>query len=137
MSRSGYTEDYGDDDPLALGRWRGVVESAIRGKRGQKFLREMLLALDALENKTLIGGELQTYDGGVCAIGAWGAAKGINMMEIDPTDYETIAGTCGIATPLAQEIMFMNDEAFWRNGPADRYKNMRIWIEAQIRKYQP
>lgn len=33
--------------------------------------------------------------------------------------------------------MFMNDEAFWHAGPADRYKKMRIWIEEKIRKYQP
>ena len=44
MSRSGYGDDYGDDDPLAIGRWRGAVNSAIRGKRGQQTLREILAA---------------------------------------------------------------------------------------------
>lgn len=32
MSRCGYSDDY---DQWALIRWRGAVESAIRGKRGQ------------------------------------------------------------------------------------------------------
>jgi hypothetical protein len=45
MSRSGYSDDL---DPLALGRWRGRVASAMRGKRGQAFLREMLAAMDAM-----------------------------------------------------------------------------------------
>lgn len=132
MSRSGYTDDYGDDDPLAFGRWRAVVKSATRGKRGQKFLREMLAALDALESKTLIADELQTYDGGVCAIGAWGAAKGLNMMEVDPEDYEAVADMCGVAPALVQEIVFMNDEAYRREGPAARYAEMRAWVDAQL-----
>ena len=41
MSRSGYCDDYGDDDPLALGRYRAQVNSAIRGKRGQALLRRL------------------------------------------------------------------------------------------------
>lgn len=52
MSRSGYTDD--DDDPLATGRWRAQVRSAIRGKRGQAFLRELIAALDAMPEKALI-----------------------------------------------------------------------------------
>ena len=52
MSRCGYSEDF--DDPLELGRWRGQVESALRGKRGQRFLRELIAALDALPQKRLV-----------------------------------------------------------------------------------
>ena len=36
MSRSGYS-----DDCETMGLWRGAVERAIYGKRGQTFLREM------------------------------------------------------------------------------------------------
>jgi hypothetical protein len=133
MSRSGYIEDYADDNPLAFGRWRGVVRSATRGKRGQEFLREMLAALDKIESKTLIARELQTYDGGVCAIGAWGAAKGINMMEVDPEDYYYVAGMCPVATALVQEIIYMNDEgAVGHETPAARYDRMRAWVKAQL-----
>lgn len=46
MSRSGYSDDC--DDPLQEGRWRAAVNSAIRGKRGQAFLREALAALVAV-----------------------------------------------------------------------------------------
>ena len=58
MSRSGLVEDDGDD-PLAHGRWRGAVKSAINGKRGQQFLRELADALDAMPEKVLVAGALQ------------------------------------------------------------------------------
>jgi hypothetical protein len=53
MGRAGYSEDC---DGWALIRWRGAVTSAIRGKRGQAFLREMLDALDALPVKRIASG---------------------------------------------------------------------------------
>jgi hypothetical protein len=56
MSRSGYTEEC--EDNWQTIRWRGAVKSAIRGKRGQAFLREMLAALDAMPEKRLIAGDL-------------------------------------------------------------------------------
>jgi hypothetical protein len=37
MSRSGYSDDL---ENWSLIRWRGAVASAIRGRRGQAFLRE-------------------------------------------------------------------------------------------------
>jgi len=61
MSRSGYIEDW--DDQWGLICYRGAVKSAIRGRRGQAFLREMLAALDALPEKRLITEEL-VIDGG-------------------------------------------------------------------------
>lgn len=45
MSRSGYN-DYSIDN-WDLIRWRGQVASAIKGKRGQAFLRELIEALVA------------------------------------------------------------------------------------------
>ena len=60
MSRSGYVDDMCDE--WALIRYRGAVKSAIRGKRGQAFLREMLAALDAMPEKRLISGAL-VFDG--------------------------------------------------------------------------
>jgi hypothetical protein len=67
MSRSGYSDDF-DFDNLALGRWRAQVASAIRGARGQAFLCELVVALDALPEKKLIAHDLES-NGNVCAIG--------------------------------------------------------------------
>ena len=70
MSRSGYSDDYGDEWSRIC--WRGAVASSLRGKRGQSFLREMLASLDALPAHELISGEL-VKEGEACAIGECGS----------------------------------------------------------------
>lgn len=136
MSRSGYIDDL---DQLELGRWRGRVASAIRGKRGQEFLRELLAALDALPNRRLITGTLET-SGDVCAIGAVGKARGIDMSKFDPDDGETIAAKFGIASVLALEIVYMNDEAFdgyWCKTPEKRFIKMSEWALKHLKDIPP
>ncbi len=110
MSRSGYTEDYGDDDPLALGRWRGAVNSAIRGKRGQQALREILAAIDAMQDKALAANWLVTEDGEFCTLGVLGARRGIALEKLDPEDAEGVANALGIAPAMVREIAYQNDE---------------------------
>lgn len=144
MSRSGYSEDV--EDRWAFIRWRGVVASAIRGKRGQAFLREMLATLDALPKKRLIAEELRTPDGDVCAIGSVGAARGVDLGALDPHDYDAIAKAFGIAAPLVREIEAVNDEcgggyayeALDANARAliyaeRRFKRVREWVASQIK----
>lgn len=80
MSRSGYSDDC-DGAELAL--WRGAVESAIRGRRGQAFLREMLEALDALPARRLISGEFVDGRGEHCALGAVALKRGLAAQGID------------------------------------------------------
>ena len=132
MSRSGYSDD--DCDNWSLIKWHGAVKSAIRGNRGQTFLREMLAALDALPEPKLIVGELEEEDGSVCALGAVGKARGLDMSGIDPYDRETVAAKFGIASAMAAEIMYENDEDFcWAKvSPEQRFQRMRKWIESQI-----
>ena len=134
MSRSGYIDDI--DDYWSLIRWRGAVRSAIRGRRGQAFLKEMLKALDALPEKKLIAKELSDpYDGSVCALGAVGKARGIDMEPIDPEDIETVAGVFGIAGALAKEIVYLNDEWSYRTEtPERRFERLREWVAENIRK---
>lgn len=121
MSRSGYDDDYGDDDPLALGRYRAQVMSAIRGKRGQALLRELLVALDAMPEKRLVAGELEA-DGQFCALGVVGQARGLNLASIDTYDVESLAPKFNIAEQLAREIMWVNDD----------FVNETRWVEAEI-----
>jgi len=128
MSRSGYDDD---GDQWSLIRWRGQVASAIRGKRGQAFLMELVAALDAMPDKVLIAEELQ--DGpNVCAIGSVGVRRGIDMSSLDPHDPETLSGVFGIADPLVREIEFMNDEASWGETPEQRWRRMRAWAFSQL-----
>src|SRR5262245_36131076 len=118
MSRSGYSDDC--DGNWGWIQWRGRVASAMRGKRGQAFLQEMLEAMAALPVHRLISDELEGADRisfshwglieaeSVCAIGAVGKARGIDMTGLDPEDYETVAAKFNIPTVLAQEIVYMN-----------------------------
>ena len=132
MSRSGYCDDI--DDQWMHIRWRGAVSSAIRGKRGQAFLAEMAEAMDALPEKKLVSMELEA-NGSVCAIGAVGKARGVDMSKLDPEDYSRVAYTFGISDALAQEIVFMNDEAgFYKETEEQRFERMRSWVASNLRK---
>lgn len=160
MSRSGLTEDDGEDT-LAFGRWRGAVKSAINGKRGQAFLRELLEALDAMPEKILVAGELQAEDGCHCTLGVIGNKRGLDVANMDIDDYEGIAASLDVNAKIAQEIMWENDEAFsereWVEveicGPMlrperhvrsvsvikpdaghQRWLHMRTWVESHLRK---
>lgn len=131
MSRAGYYDD--DSDQWATICWRGAVASAIRGKRGQAFLREMLTAMDALPEKKLVSHELE-MDGQVCAIGSVGMARGIDMSQLDPENYSKVADTFGISEALAREIVYENDEGGWRDDtPEKRFERMRAWIMKNLR----
>ena len=139
MSRSGYSDDM--DDPWALIRWRGAVTSAIRGKYGQAFLKEMLAAMDALPEKKLIAHELQEYDDygqpQFCALGTVGKVRNIDLSKLDPEDPETVADVFGIPDALAKEIVWTNDEGvgYWvKEIPEARFSRMRRWIESQIKE---
>src|SRR6266699_2042772 len=97
MSRSGYTEDYCfDSDQWAMIRWRGAVASAIRGARGQALFKEMIVALDAMETKRLIANDL-VKEGEVCALGALGLKRGLNMTDIDPENRQAVASAFGVS----------------------------------------
>ncbi len=138
MSRCGYSED--SDDQWAMIRWRGAVNSAINGKRGQAFLKEMLAAMDAMPVKELIADDLVAVAPAgnvhVCAIGSVMVARGIDASNIDPEDPERIAKTMGISSALVQEIEYINDEPSWRERttPEKRFEMVREWIVRHIKE---
>ncbi|MBB6146825.1 hypothetical protein HNQ77_004806 [Silvibacterium bohemicum] len=129
MSRSDYVRD---NDALAKGRWRAQVRSSIRGKRGQKLLTDLLQALDQMPEKKLIANELETSNGALCALGVLGKARGLDMRNVDPEQYEEVASLFGITEQLTRQIVFMNDEFYDRDTPGQRYEKMRAWVSRQI-----
>ncbi|WP_216675104.1 hypothetical protein [Paraburkholderia elongata] len=124
--------------------WRGAVKSAIRGKRGQAFFRDLAAALDAMPEKRLIADELQTAEGEFCTIGVLGHARGVDMAKLDPEDRDAVGAAFNIAPALAAEIVFENDENdyHWNaalghieyDTPEQRWVRMRQWVEANLIK---
>jgi hypothetical protein len=131
MSRSGYSDEEAEPGQFAM--WRGQVLSAMRGKRGQQFFRDLLAALDALPVKRLAQGALEepdpvcaaaTYQAGLqpmltpCAIGAVGQARKVDMAWFNPSDAEDdpdwanqrLSKDFNIASQLAAEVQYANDE---------------------------
>lgn len=130
MSRSGYTDDLGSE--WAMICWRGAVASAIRGRRGQAFLRELIDALDALPEKRLISNDL-IHEDEVCALGAVGLARGMGaeMAALDPEDYDSVAAMFGLPNALAQEIEWLNDE-FHYASDEERFTKVRAWAVREL-----
>lgn len=133
MSRSNYSDDC--DDQWALIRWRGQVASAIKGKRGQKLLRELVEGLDAMPEKRLIADDLEVC-GQYCALGVVGKARGIDLKSIDPEASDIVAKQFDIAEPLAREIVYINDECGWGydETPEARWARVRYWAVQQLRE---
>ncbi|MGH8258541.1 MAG: hypothetical protein ACREUG_02495 [Steroidobacteraceae bacterium] len=136
MGRHGLYDGGDAEDVLEYGRWRGAVAATIRGRNGQAFLRELLAALDAIESQCLIGEALENEHGEVCALGAVGRARGLDLQAVDYEDYESVAKFFGISEKLAQEIMWINDKWTRRNNVPDkrlRYLTVRRWVLQNIK----
>jgi len=138
MPRSGYTEgDWGDNSVYL---WCGAVNSAINGKRGQAFLKDLLAALDSKPEKTLAAYALKTEDGNYCALGVIGALRGIDMPKVtdeygepDPESTLYMAHELNIAPALAREIVYLNDEAsYYSDTPEKRYQRVYQWVMGNI-----
>lgn len=130
MSRSGY--DDGCDNNWSVICWRGAVQSAIRGARGQKLLADLIESMAAMPEKVLIADELQEH-GAYCALGVVGKARGIPVETIDPYDEHLIAQEFDIARALAKEVVFINDEAgSYNETPAGRWQRVRAWASSNL-----
>jgi hypothetical protein len=137
MSRHGYTDDdYGDHHPWQLIRYRGQVASAIRAHRGQRLLRDMVAALDAMPVKRLVAKVLEE-DGEVCALGAVARYRGVDVSHIDMDEVDAddamwlTMAALDIAEQLAREVSYENDEARVIT-PEARWQWMRDWAARQI-----
>jgi hypothetical protein len=128
MSRSGYSEDC---ENLEL--YRATVERALKGRRGQAFLRELAAALDAMPEKVLIAEELIDAQGQCCAIGAVCKARGLDVSKVDHEDPESVARVIGVARSMAAEIAYENDEGAWTDEePAKRWQRIRKWVNDNL-----
>lgn len=134
MSRCNYSDELDNWDMIM---WRGAVTSALRGKRGQEALKELLRALDAMPVKQLISHELVDH-GAYCTLGVLGAARGLPLDGLDPEDYDAVAEAFGLAPAMVREIEFYNDDdGGWDESPTKRWTRMRRWVAEQIVEAKP
>ena len=115
MSRSGYVDDDDNGDNWSMIRWRGAVASAIKGNRGQQFLRDLLSALDAMPVKELHAGKFQA-DGQFCALGVAANFRAIDLSGFEEgaadgdVAHGRLAKTLELSEAFVREVMFENDE---------------------------
>jgi hypothetical protein len=128
MSRSGYSDEC---DDLAL--YRGIVERVLRSKRGQAFLNELAVQMDAMPEKVLIAHELINQSGGCCTMGVVCKARKLDVSKIEYEDPESVARALGINHMMAAEIAYMNDEYLLHDeAPAARWERMRKWVSENL-----
>lgn len=104
--------NWSDDEevPGQFALWQANCQRSMRGKLGQRELRELEAALLALPEKRLIHGSLTDEDGGVCAIACYAKHKGIDVSKFDPeygSDEVGIAG--GMPRLVAWKVVALND----------------------------
>lgn len=147
MSRSGYSEDGDSDNPIMY-LWQSIVDRAIGGKRGQKLLKDLADALDAMPLKRLVAGSFLRGAGEVCVLGALGIARGLDLSPLERAaelnlddEYTDVAGPAGeafgVARSMAAEIMWQNDGSSYSpfgkdETPEERWARMRAWVEKRI-----
>ena len=144
MSRSCYSDDYGDDFPGQLELYRANVRRSIKSAAGQARLRELRDALLALPVKALEA-DIFAEEGPdvprVCALGAWALVKAggdVNaaraMVSRDADDQETCAALKSHGWPrlVVMDAIYMNDGANHRLTPEGRYAYMLEWVNEQI-----
>ena len=136
MNRVNYQEDA---TPWEFLRYRGAVLSAIKGKRGQKLLKDLLEAFDSMQIKELVANELQG-ESGVCTLGCIAKAKGMDWSNWNDFKSDIISKELNIAKSLVNEIAFENDEICYFDKDSEktrkkRWQKMRTWVERKITKF--
>lgn len=161
MSRSGYDYD-GDCENNYYLLYPSVVRRTTNGKRGQEFFKSLASALEGLPEKRLVPNELETETGAVCALGALGKVRGIELAKLDPDDVKSVAAKFRISETLVREVTHANDDEFehytkyiplhwvataedrdrwWRapekfsripETPEERYERVLDWARSQI-----
>jgi hypothetical protein len=131
-----------------LNLYRANVDRCIAGKHGQKLLKELVEALDAMPVKELIPNSFMGQPGEVCALGALAKKRGLDTSDLmwNEEDCKTnlTAKRFGVKPMFTNEIMFMNDECieefYYRevtiNGPMRYFEfhNRRVEIRKDNHK---
>lgn len=158
--RLNYSDE--EDRPGQFALWDANVRRSLKGRAGQKALRELHDAMIALPEKRLIANRLTDEDGGVCAVGAYAKAKGLDLERFDPEDETDEVGVvAGMPRLVAWSVVAQNDlvndvvwevaygplnrwEATYRGGiplvrdmtPEERYERILTWVVKQLERVE-
>ena len=138
---------YCDCDDYYLETWMEgqaacALQSAIRGRRGQQLLRDLVAGLDALPEPELAAGALEDPETGcVCALGAVRLQRGPEAVPLpcDPTDsdidWRELAKPFDISQTLANEVVTQNDYNTVGNDKQSRiyrWLSVRAWAVGHL-----
>jgi hypothetical protein len=135
-------EGDGDWEPWMDGQRAGALRSAIRGRRGQQFLRDLVSALDALPEPELSAGALEDKETGCCCAfgavrrhrGAESAPLGFHPMEEDVTP-DRLTEPFDVSPTLAWAVVSANEGWCSSNSPQarrQRFRDVRRWAAAKL-----
>ncbi len=135
MSRL-YQDDYGFE-PWMEGQQAGALQSAIRGRRGQQLLRDLVAGLDALPEPELSAGALEDEATGCCcAFGAVRRYRGAAAVplyfdpmeeDLDPPHH---AEPFDVAPALAWAVVEVNEgwsDSNQESARRQRWVRVRAW----------
>ena len=141
MSRYCDSDDY-DWEPWMEGQAAGAMRSAIRGRRGQQLLRDLITGLDALPVPELAAGALEDPETGcVCALGAVRLQRGAEAVPLsfdltDPDiDWRDLAEPFDISETLANAVISENEYGSKRNDEQSRrrrWQSVRSWAVGNL-----
>ena len=141
MSRYCDSDDY-DWEPWMEGQAAGAKRSAIRGRRGQQLLRDLIAGLDALPVPELAAGALEDPETGcVCALGAVRLQRGAEAvpLQFDPDDpdidWRHLAKPFDISETLAHAVISENEYSSKRNDEQSRrhrWRSVRAWAVGNL-----
>ena len=141
MSRYCDSDDY-DWEPWMEGQAAGAMRSAIRGRRGQQLLRDLIAGLDALPVQELAAGALEDFETGcVCALGAVRLQRGAEAVPLsfdldDPDiDWRDLAKPFDISETLAHAVISENEYSSKRNDEQSRrrrWQSVRAWAVGNL-----
>ena len=111
-----------------------VIAAAIRSKRGQTLLRDLLAALDAMPDKKLIAGDFVRPNGSCCALGVLGLARGIDPEYLSALgdDYDRTSKSFGVSISLIRHIQNENDHRLKNATQQERWAHVREWVASNI-----
>jgi hypothetical protein len=141
MTRLYYDDDL---DPSREGLVAGALRSAVRGKRGQRFIRDLVQALDALPSPELAAGALEDEDTECCcAFGAVRRFRGSDAVPLwfDPMEEDLtpdhLAEPFNVSETLAWAVVQVNEDGMTGNDVSTRRHRWNVVKDWAIRQLIP